>query len=391
MINNSSMVCSIYFANNKTRPSKLAELLNSPHYIVWLNAFILLAITALYPLNAVAENEGNCLMCHQMKGLVITDEESKRPRNLTIEEDLYKASYHGRVKCKGCHSDIEKIPHGDVEPVNCANDCHIRDPSTNSRYSHSYEVNSLKKSAHGKMAANSEHTEDLPVCKDCHSNKPYQKSKDEQKQFDEFKRVCLQCHESVEWIERFYKHMKYRTSTRRSSKDIVKLCSQCHADGAMMGRHDLEVVIGFNDTFHGKAIQYGNKEVANCLNCHAPYVEDVSPHSILSKDKIDSPVSSKNKIVTCRQSGCHVGASEEFASNGKVHPSSYGMVSWMRPKQTTLETLRSDQYETSFQELVIFLIKMFYKVLIALVVGGLGLHQLLSYLTIRREIRENEV
>jgi hypothetical protein len=353
--------------------------------------FLVLLVATLFPLQAAAENDGNCLLCHKMKGMVVFDEKRKASRNLTINEDLYQASYHGRVKCKGCHSDISKIPHGEVEKVNCANDCHIRDPSTNGRFSHANAVNSLAKSAHGKKSTDSQNIEDLPNCQFCHSNKPYQKRRDEHKDFTEFKRVCMQCHESPDWIERFYRHMKYRTSIRRSSKDIVKLCSQCHADGTMMGRHDLEVVIGFNDTFHGKAIQYGNTEVANCLNCHAPYVEGFSPHSITSQSEIESPVSTKNKIVTCRQVGCHEDAKEAFASSGKVHPSSYGMVSWLRPKQTTLEALRSDEYESNFQKIVIFAINMFYKILIALVVGGLGTHQLLSYLTTRRELKASEV
>ena len=95
--------------------------------------------------------------------------------------------------------------------------------------------------------------------------------------------------------------------------------------------------------------------------------------------------------MTCRQSECHEDAKEAFASSGKVHPSSYGMVSWMRPKQTTLEALRSDEYESNFQKIVIFAINLFYKILIALVVGGLGTHQLLSYLTVRREMKASEV
>ena len=67
------------------------------------------------------------------------------------------------------------------------------------------------------------------------------------------------------------------------------------------------------------------------------------------------------------------------------------MVSWLRPKQTTLESLRTEQYENDFQKIVIYLINLFYKILIALVVGGLGFHQLLSYLTLRREIKSEEM
>ena len=366
--------------------------------IRWISIFtrllcaMLLSATVLsYPNSAFAENDGNCLLCHKLKGLVAVDEKTGRAQNLTVDEELYRASYHGRVNCNGCHVDINRIPHGEVKKVNCAVDCHIRDPSTNSRFSHSNAAKSLSLSAHGGKSLDDKSKQDLPVCKDCHQNKPYQKVLDDQHKFEQFTKVCLQCHESIQWIERFYRHMNYRTSIRRSSKEIVKLCSQCHADGAMMGRHDLDVVVGFNDTFHGKAIQYGNTEVANCINCHAPYGEGFSPHSIMSKDHIDSPVSTKNKIVTCRQSDCHVGANDAFASSGKVHPSSYGMVSWLRPKQSTVEALNIDQSETDLQKLIIYLINMFYKVLIALVVGGLGLHQLLNYMTLKREMRSTGV
>lgn len=385
-----SAICAMHVLDRKSLACIPSGIHGVSGYSKLVYVVFLLSIIVIFPVNAIAEGDGNCLLCHKMKGLVVIDEKSKVSRNLSIDEDLYRASYHGRIKCKGCHVDIDKIPHENVLKVDCSTDCHIRDPSTDSRYSHRNVMENLAKSAHGKSSKNGKYNLDLPDCKHCHSNKPYQKTEDDKKEFEEFKRVCLQCHESTEWIERFYRHMNYRTSIRRSSKDIVKLCSQCHADGAMMGRHGLEVVIGFNDTFHGKAIQYGNTEVANCLNCHAPYVEGFSPHSIISKDKIESPVSYKNKIVTCRQSGCHVDANDAFATNGKVHPSSYGMVSWLRPKATTMESLRTEQYESDFQKIVIYLINLFYKILIALVVGGLGFHQLLSYLTLKREMKSEE-
>ena len=276
MISNRQILSSISISSRKTQTGKQAKALRKYLHINRIYFSLLLFVTSAYPFYALAENDGNCLLCHKMKGMVVVDEESKVSRNLTVDEDLYEASYHGRVKCKGCHADIKKIPHGEVEKVNCANDCHIRDPSTNSKFSHANAVDSLAKSAHGKESSDGKDVKDLPRCKFCHSNKPYQKRGEDQKQFEEFQRVCMQCHESPDWIERFYKHMNYRTSIRRSSKDIVKLCSQCHADGTMMGRHDLDVVVGFNDTFHGKAIQYGNTEVANCLNCHAPYTEGFS-------------------------------------------------------------------------------------------------------------------
>jgi hypothetical protein len=331
--------------------------------------------------SANAENRGNCLMCHKMPGFGLYEEDENHNRTkriFYIDEQEYKDSYHGRLECKACHNDINEIPHAAAKKVDCTIECHIRDPSNNSRFSHKKIALNLKNSAHGEKGKNDS---DLPNCKFCHNNKPYQHSDKHLNRIKGFINVCLQCHESAEWAERFYKHINYRASMRRSSKQVVALCSQCHADSEMMGRHMLDVVVGFNDTFHGKAIKYGNTEVANCLNCHAPYQAGFSPHSIISKQDSLSPVSTNNKLQTCRQSGCHMDANEAFASNGKVHPSSYGMVTWLRP------TIRNngEGSETDFQKRVIYFINLFYKLLILAVVGGLGAHQILSLIAFRRE------
>lgn len=333
---------------------------------------------------AIAEDGENCLLCHKMPGFGIYEGEKKAKRKkrlFFIDKSKYSYSYHGRVKCVGCHSDIDQIPHSDVKEVDCASECHIRDPSSNGWYSHKHIAQDLQSSVHGKKK---EDSEDYPECKYCHVNKPYQNTDDGLGDIDQFIKVCLQCHESAEWTERFFKHINYRARIRRSSKQIVALCSQCHADGNIMGRHGLDVVVGFNDTFHGKAIKYGNSEVANCLNCHAPYKQGFSPHSIISQDNDKAPVSQTNKLETCRQSGCHIDAKEAFATQGKVHPSSYGLVSWMRPRSDKPSTYMEDE----FQKQVIYFINLLYKLLIIVVVGGLAVHQVLNLRTIKRDAQK---
>ncbi|MCU7905637.1 MAG: hypothetical protein KZQ76_07195 [Candidatus Thiodiazotropha sp. (ex Epidulcina cf. delphinae)] len=336
----------------------------------------------------MASDDESCLMCHKMPGLgryAKDENQNATKRILYVNEALFKASYHGRLPCKSCHRGVDEIPHTDAEKVDCASDCHIKDPSSNSGFSHRAIVHDLSMSAHGARQAKAGLEDDLPDCKYCHSNKPYQRSDADHRQSMKFLNICLQCHESEEWAERFYKHISYRASIRRSSKQIVELCSQCHADRVMMDNHELDVVVGFNDTFHGKAIRYGDAEVANCLNCHAPYESGFSPHSILSQRQSRSPVSGDNKIETCRQSGCHTGAKEEFATSGKIHPASFTTVQMMR--RNTLNRPGDADPETAFQEWVLHMISLFYKTLIIVVVGGLALHQVLDVLAIRRERR----
>lgn len=345
----------------------------------------------LLPAASVASDDENCLMCHKMPGLgryAKGENQNAIKRILYVNEELFKASYHGRLQCKSCHQGVEEIPHTDAEKVDCASDCHIQDPSSNSEFSHRAIVHDLSMSAHGAKQVKNGQVEDLPDCKYCHSNKPYQRSDADHQESMKFLNICLQCHESKEWAERFFRHINYRASTRRSSKQVVELCGQCHADRVMMENHDLDVVVGFNDTFHGKAIRYGNAEVANCLNCHAPYQSGFSPHSILSQQQSTSPVSSKNKIETCRQSGCHTEAKEEFATSGKIHPSSFTTVQMM--SRNTLNRPGGADPDSEFQEWVLHMISLFYKTLIIVVVGGLALHQILDVLAIRRERKLRE-
>jgi hypothetical protein len=349
-------------------------------------ACLLVVMTLMCGRNALAIDEENCLICHKLQNFGIyesDDNDNQVKRLFSIEEGAYKETYHGRLRCAECHTDITKIPHSDPQPVNCAIQCHVKDPSSNSWYSHANISNDLKESVHG---GKSDNMSDFPDCKFCHVNKPYQLVSEDYANLQDFITICTQCHESTDWTRRFFKHMNYRAHIRRSSKDIVSLCSKCHTDNEMMGRHNLDVVVGFNDTFHGQAIKYGDTEVANCLNCHAPYQNGFSPHRIHSQHDTNSPVSHDNKLKTCRQSGCHVDAKEEFASNGKVHPSSYGMVSWLRPKISHSR----DGQENEFQRMVIYFIKLFYKILIVLVVGGLGMHQMLNLMAMRRESRRSK-
>ena len=328
-------------------------------------------------------------MCHKYPGLgrieKLEGEQGKSIKRLFyINDEVFDSSYHGKIRCKSCHTGVDKIPHTDAPKVNCASDCHIWDPSSNQPFSHRKIVEDFAKSVHGLEGSRTKDKGDLPVCKDCHSNKPYHASVARQVGEKNFLKVCLECHQNKTFVERFYEHMIYRTVKRRPSKEVIKLCSTCHADKKLMDKNDLDIVVGFSATFHAKAISFGNEEVANCLNCHAPYELGFSPHRITSRREENSPISSENKIKTCRQSECHTEAIERFAKGSRVHPSPsrIKLLTGVTKKTEGKDELAID---TAFQTKIIGWIQLFYKVLIAVVIGGLALHRVLDMYATRRE------
>ena len=294
---------------------------------VWWNTPLKLVAIALLlhlPTISVAnieESDRSCLICHKYPGLGHVETVGRIKKQIIervfyVNEDLFDASYHGAVPCKNCHTGVTKIPHTDVAKVDCATDCHIIEPAEGGSFSHKKIADDLQKSAHGSEGTKDKaRIDDLPKCKDCHTNRTYHADVKEQGDNTAFLNVCTECHGSGNFAERFYEHITYRANKRRPSKEVVELCSKCHSDQGLVTEHNLDIVLGFQGTFHGKAIFYGDEEVANCLNCHAPYSQGFSPHRITSRTEEQSPVNENNKLETCRQSDCHIDANERVSGS----------------------------------------------------------------------------
>jgi hypothetical protein len=108
-----------------------------------------------------------------------------------------------------------------------------------------------------------------------------------------------------------------------------------------------------------------------------------------------------NRVKTCSNQGgmqsCHPGATTEFAS-GRVH--AYGMkaqimadknrASFLVDQDLSLVVERAEK-DLSDKELfhykVLRLIKLFYKLLIAFVIGSMLLHQGLDFMASRRHLK----
>ncbi|MCF6246971.1 MAG: hypothetical protein L3J69_06370 [Desulfobacula sp.] len=285
-------------------------------YVLWLGINTLFFNDSL----AVAADKENCLMCHKHRFNARIDENGRK-RNYHVNENLYSHSVHRNISCRDCHTYITKIPHDPVTlKVNCANQCHIRPPFAQEKFSHRKIVDLYKNSVHGGKPEDSEILQKaLPNCKFCHLNPLYSKISEKRVSYKETLARCNNCHPQS-GVEMAYKHITHRLrkKTSRSSREIVQLCGKCHGDKNLMqklnvSKKAMDAVESYNRSVHGKLVQLGSQKAANCINCHASSaLHDINkadnPGSTISKDKI---------MNTCRQ--CHKNTDEMFVDIA-VHP-----------------------------------------------------------------------
>lgn len=271
-----------------------------------------------------AADVGNCLMCHKYPGISRVDAEGKF-RLFYVNEGIFNKSVHAKVKCEGCHTDIKKIPHEPVKKVDCLSQCHIVEPSSEQKFSHRDAAMFLAASVHGELDKNGKpkpYPEDLPKCKDCHDNPLY-------RPLSFFKRVrpgvsetalgrCRVCHKKDEFIYRFYNHVTTRLHKIRNPKNIAEVCARCHDNPEIVARHDLttRATFSYEDTYHGKAANFLEEKVPDCLDCHVNRGQSV--HQMLSHEDPASISYKDNRDLACSSLDCHPKASPKLAEY-KVH------------------------------------------------------------------------
>lgn len=209
---------------------------------------------------AISEASQACLNCH--------DPENEGGPGVHMA--ALQGSPHKELDCTDCHSSFtEETPHTKemlAEKVACAN-CHAEADEA------------MMASVHGKPAAQSG---DQPTCASCH----------------------------IEGDPHGIAPMKTRTRAER-----VKVCATCHSDSAKMERNqvDVDAVSSYDASFHGKALlRFERKDTAICTDCH-------TYHSVLASTDVKSSSHRDNLTKTCGQSGCHAGATMNFANSGFSH------------------------------------------------------------------------
>ena len=140
-----------------------------------------LVVLALANGRSTAQDAGQCLSCHQEKGLTMSRKGREVP--LHVDRAAFKASAHGELECVACHIGFNpsNLPHARrIRPVDCTS-CHGDEQVA--MYGHS--VHAVKKS--GAPAA---------ACADCHTAHAVKtisgQSPEARKQFA--LETCAKCH-----------------------------------------------------------------------------------------------------------------------------------------------------------------------------------------------------
>lgn len=273
---------------------------------------------------AGAEDEMDCLLCHKHRGLSRIDEDGNY-RLFYVNEAFFEQGPHYKVKCKGCHADIEKIPHEPAKKVDCTTECHVTEPASQKKFSHKPVADMLAKSIHGKLddkGSPKEYENDYPGCKDCHDEplfRPLSFFKGKAGEVSERGLArCQTCHqkdkeEAVGFADYFYRHVTARLRKMRTPAEIVGICARCHGDEEFQKRHKLDdVVTSYKVTYHWKATRMGSERTPDCTDCHV--VKGESVHFIEAKKSPTSATNKNNVATTCRTSECHAKAGAKLAS-----------------------------------------------------------------------------
>lgn len=348
---------------------------------------------------AVPDTE-NCLYCHRYPQMGRYDKTGKK-RVFYVNEKMFANSVHGNLRCRSCHVGLDAIPHTDIKKVDCSTKCHITEPSTNKEFSHINMIEKYESSVHGSKINGKPkpYSEDLPTCKYCHINRMYNPframwGKNEALSKETLTR-CMGCHTEKRWAERFYAHFTHRMRKRRSQAEIITLCTSCHEDREKMARHGLETIETYKDTFHYAQVKYGVEDAPDCIDCHVPV--GYTTHYIRPQTDPTSPINMANRVMTCNNQGglktCHPGATGEFA-RGRVHAygakakiaaDNVGIDMASQAKNLVIERARAEiPDEEIYHYKILKIIRVFYQILIAVVIGSMGVHQLLDYVRTKK-------
>jgi cytochrome b subunit of formate dehydrogenase len=342
-----------------------------------------------------------CKQCHGTHDVVAVKAKDSKHAGVNLIEtcgschtkvkDTFKNSEHGKAliagvkgapDCITCHKNpISKISAGlDTAQFKRAQEkvclsCHLDDPNVKARTSPtagfiaSYDV-----SVHG--AAITRGNGKAANCVDCHGSHEMNKGSHPASRVNKqnIPNTCGTCHKNIANQFQYSIH----GSALQKGVNAAPTCTDCHGEHNILKHTDpkspvaagnvssqvcspchssvkLSQKFGFTsdryqsfaDSYHGLAGKHGSVEVANCASCHG--VHDIKPSSDST-----SRISKANLIKTCGK--CHPGANENF-TKGSVH------------------VIAEER-----QEDVLYFVTTAYIILIAVVIGGMIIHNVLDFI-----------
>jgi predicted CXXCH cytochrome family protein len=314
-------------------------------------------------------SNADCLRCHG-KPTLTTPLGDGNTLTLYVDARAFAKSVHRRkLDCTDCHTDITAVPHrarrfSSRRAVSLAyyqvcKNCHFE------------EYTRLLDSIHYAMLGKGE--EKAPVCVDCHGAHSISHP---DRPRSRISGTCGRCHGQVEQVylqsvhgqamltegnadvpvctDCHHAHDIANPLTKAWHLNIPQLCAGCHANQELMAKYGIStgVLTTYLADFHGVTASLYRAEnitpgelTATCTDCHGV-------HNITRVEGPGSNVIKANLLKTCQR--CHPGASANFPS------------AWL------------GHYEPSFKHArLLYLVKVFYRILIPFMIGGLLLQILL--------------
>lgn len=295
--------------------------------------FLLVTVPWLWATGALAQlSNTECQRCHGKK-YIKKSLPNGEVQSLYIDFDLFYRSVHSKELCVYCHIDVKDTPcKGPLQKVDCQR-CHYKGNLAGAPDLEIYEQ--YGQSVHGRAVAMG--NPKAPRCQDCHGShyvfhKTDSLSRTNREHIPE---TCRECHLNIYNIYVSSIHgkaikgreldapvctdchtehtIKEHTNPQSSVflTNVSVTCAKCHDNMDVIKKYGIlaEPVETYKESFHGVAIKFGARTVANCVSCHGA-------HDILPRSNPRSSVHPLNLPRTCGK--CHPGASENFA-RGKIH------------------------------------------------------------------------
>lgn len=385
----------------------------------------LIILTLTFPLSINAYTVKDCMECHSEKEM----------GSAYIDLSEFKNSIHGKMECSACHEGIKALPHDEKLPEVRCERCHSevfkeyeksvhgkkRDGERNAGCKNCHGSHYIKRSSdvesetshfkipytcgrchedpelvekrgipvkeplkyyslsvHGKLVME-ERLEEAPNCVSCHGSHSIYLANDPSSTINKINvsSTCGNCHSYVyeEYMESVHGSAFIKGATDApvcstchgehqilgpeekeapvSPLKVSKTCSECHGSERIIKKYGLpsDRVTSYEDSYHGLVDKFGDTRAANCASCHGF-------HHILPSSNPNSSIYPANIKTTCGK--CHPGASENF-SRGRIHP-----------------VITKTKKEIS--DLIIYYVRLFYLIIIPLVIGGMFLHNFVDFI-----------
>jgi len=252
-----------------------------------LLAVVLLAGPGAGPAAADGPANEDCLACHEDPELARSD-----GRPLKMAPELFAESIHGQIgaACTDCHADLANVtdfPHAErLARVECGS-CH-----TEAAEAYAAGVHAAARRAGDGLAA---------TCADCHGTHDIFPKSDPRSSISHFnlQKTCARCHGNPETIQKagiaignvpeLFKDSIHGQAVQAKGLTVAPTCNDCHSHHAIRRARDEAspvfrknipatcgkchggIVVPYQASVHGQAVQQGNPRAAVCSDCHSAH------------------------------------------------------------------------------------------------------------------------